>query len=296
MALQPRLHWITSSDSLLQLAVHEYDALGPPCLLLHGNGLSGRTFEAVSRRLVAGGLRVYAVDFRGHGCSVPLPQGDLHWPRFAADVLAVQDALHLHSCFAFGHSLGGAALLLAEASRPGSFAALYLYEPVVAPNAVPGAAAHPWDARMVPLISGARRRRRAFASRDEALAAYAAKPPFSHLRRDCLSAYVQHGFRPTPTGTGVELACAPETEAAIFEQGPRAGILPLRPRVRCRVTVAVGGRDAADGPAQAAPGVCAGCRDVRLETFPEVGHLGPLEAPELLGERALRTFLPQARL
>lgn len=293
--MEPRLHRVTSSDSLLQLAVHEYNAPGPPCLLLHGNGLSGRTFESVTRRLVAGGLHVYAVDQRGHGLSVPLPPGaDLLWTRFAADIIVIQDALRLRGCFAFGHSLGGAALLLAEASRPGSFAALYLFEPVVAPNPSPGVAAHPWDARMVPLISGARRRRRAFASRADALGAYAAKPPLSYLRRDCLGDYVQHGFQATPAG--VELACAPDVESAIFANGPRAGILPVLPRVRCRVTVAVGGRDAADGPAQAAPGVCAGCWDVRLEEHPEIGHLGPLEAPELIGERALRTFLPQAPL
>ena len=63
-----------------------------------------------------------------------LPGGaDLHWQRMADDVLAVQDALGLRGCLGCGHSLGGCALLLAEAKRPGSFRALYVYEPVVAP-------------------------------------------------------------------------------------------------------------------------------------------------------------------
>ena len=34
-------------------------------------------------------------------------------------------------CLAFGHSGGGLAAAIAEARRPGTFAALYLYEPVI---------------------------------------------------------------------------------------------------------------------------------------------------------------------
>jgi predicted dienelactone hydrolase len=36
--------------------------------------------------------------------------------RFAEDALAVQDALAMRPCLGFGHSLGGAALLLAGAA------------------------------------------------------------------------------------------------------------------------------------------------------------------------------------
>ena len=35
-------------------------------------------------------------------------------------------------CYCFGHSLGGALALLAEAAHPGTFAAIYAYEPAVA--------------------------------------------------------------------------------------------------------------------------------------------------------------------
>ncbi len=64
----------------------------------------------------------------------------------------------------------------------------------------------------------------------------------------------------------VELCCAPETESAIFANGPRAGAEQKLPRVKCAVTVGVGGRDANDGPARVAPVVAKGVPHGRLET------------------------------
>jgi hypothetical protein len=64
----------------------------------------------------------------------------------------------------------------------------------------------------------------------------------------------------------VELCCAPETESAIFANGPRAGAEEKLPLVKCTVTVGVGGRDAADGPARVAPVVAKGVPQGRLET------------------------------
>ena len=83
----------------------------------------------------------------------------------ADDVLAVQDALGLRGCLGCGHSLGGCALLLAEAKRPGSFRALYVYEPVVAPQATAGQE-HPWDKPLQPKVQAALNRRRTFPSRE----------------------------------------------------------------------------------------------------------------------------------
>ena len=78
---------------------------------------------------------------------------------FADDVLAVVDALGLDGCVAAGHSKGGASLLLAEERRPGTFAALWCFEPIVFPGGGPGP-----DGEN-PMAAGARRRRSTFPSR-----------------------------------------------------------------------------------------------------------------------------------
>jgi hypothetical protein len=120
----------------------------------------------------------------------------------------------------------------------------------------------------------------------------------------------------------VTLRCAPATESAVFRNGPRAGVAPRLPAVRCPVTVAVGGRELRDGPGSVAAGVAAGVANGKLETcallpcmppqrgrriarltraplprccgarHEALGHFGPLEAPELIADCALAAFGP----
>ena len=107
------------------LAVHGLGGEGPPALLCHATGFCGLVWRPLVDHLT--GYRALAVDFRGHGDS-PAPDDHLFdWNGFAEDVLSVVDELGLHGCVAVGHSKGGAALLLAEEQRPGSFAAMWLF-------------------------------------------------------------------------------------------------------------------------------------------------------------------------
>ena len=98
-------------------------------------------------------------------------------------VLAVVDGLGLDRPVGVGHSKGGAALLLAEEARPGTFAALWCFDPVVFPSTldapVDGDGEHP-------LAAGAARRREVFPSRAEAFANYRDKPPFSVVSEEAL--------------------------------------------------------------------------------------------------------------
>src|SRR5919106_4833464 len=100
--------------------------------------------------------------------------------------------------------MGGAALLMAEQRRPGTFAALWMFEPIVFPPAEGGGSNA--------LAAAARRRRPWFPDRDTAYANFSSKPPLDTLTPAALRAYVDHGLRATDDGGAVELACAPETE------------------------------------------------------------------------------------
>ena len=71
-------------------------------------------------------------------------------------------------------------MLRAEARRPGTFASIVAHEPifVVPDDALPRGTAK------TPLAEAAARRRRRFASREAALAAFASKPPLDALHPD----------------------------------------------------------------------------------------------------------------
>ncbi len=180
-----------------------------------------------------------------------------------------------------GHSKGGAALLLAEARRPGSFRALWLYEPVVFPPSM-GAPAAPGPNS---LAEGARRRRDHFESFEAAEANFAAKPPLAALDPESRHEYVRHGFRPDPAG-GVRLACRPEDEARIYQMGRLHHAWDDLGSVRCPVTVVRGAITDA-GPASVAAAVAERLPAGRLEVHDELGHFGPLEDPAAMAASVL---------
>lgn len=233
---------IPSTDGV-DLAVHD---LGGPVpsdndlgneartlLLCHATGFHGRVFAPMAAALTPA-FRVYALDFRSHGGSTRPTDGNLTWDAIGADVLAVVDGLDLDSPLAFGHSMGGAALLLAEHARPGTFAAIAVYEPIVFPGDPPH---HPDHGSA--LAVGARKRRGVFDSRDSAYENFAAKPPLSALDPAALQAYVDFGLIDQSDGT-VRLACRPEDEAVLYTGGASHAAFAAAPSIDCPVTVARG--------------------------------------------------------
>lgn len=274
--------FVGSADGM-QLAIHDLGGDGQPLLLAHATGFHGRVWAPFVRHLH--GYRCWAPDLRGHGDSMA-PEGErFEWSGFADDVLATVDAVGLDRPFGVGHSKGGAALLLAEERRPGTFRALYLFEPVVFPGDIVEAAAH---AGANPLADGALRRRAEFDSFDAAYENFAAKPPFSALDPEVLRAYVDHGFTPMETG-GVTLKCRPEHEAQVYRMGAAHDAFAHLDRVTCPVVVARGGF-AGFGPAAFAERIVEALPHGRVEEHPELGHFGPLERPELVAAAVTAAF------
>lgn len=257
----------------MHVAVHDLGGDGPPILFAHATGLHGRCWAPVAARLH--GWRAWALDFRGHGDSSKPRDLDYAWQGFADDVLAVVDRLGLDRPAGVGHSKGGAALLLAEQARPGTFRALWCFDPVVFPPTLADLAATAGDN---PLAAGAERRRETFPSRAEAFENFRAKPPFDVVSDEALHAYVDHGFSDDPDGT-VRLKCPPPVEAQVYRMGAHHDAFAHLDRVRCPVTIARGRRDGF-GPADFAAPIAEALPAGRLVDFDDLTHFGPLEAPD----------------
>lgn len=264
---------IPSTDGV-HLAVHDLGGSGSPVLLAHATGFHGLVWAPLARHLTAaGGLHAWAPDLRGHGDATVPEDRRFAWDGFADDVVAVVDDLDLERPFGVGHSKGGAALVLAEQRRPGTFGGLYLYEPVIFPT----------DHAMVtgqgenPLAAGAERRRATFDSHEAAIANFAAKAPFDALDPEALRAYVEGGLAPQPDGT-VTLKCRPEHEAEVYRMAATSGAFDALGDLRCPVVVARG-RLGEGGPAQVAEAVADALPHGRVEVFDHLGHFGPLEEP-----------------
>ena len=260
----------------VSIAVYDFGGDGPDLLLAHATGFHAHVLEPMIGHLLAS-FHCYAFDARGHGASGVPDNGDFDWHRSAGDVLAVLDHLGLERPYGFGHSAGGALVLLAEEQVPGTWRALYTYEPVIFH---PGLLAPPSEAPTAatnPLAAGALRRRTDFPSRADAFANFAAKPPFSVLAPDALRAYVEYGFVDRPDGS-VTLACRPESEAATYNNAQRHDAWSRLDQVTCPVTVAGGGLNPHFSP-EVNQEVADRLVDGRVATFAGLGHFGPLEDP-----------------
>lgn len=260
------------STSGTSIALHDLGGAGPALLICHATGFCAGAYRPLADHLVDH-HRVFALDVRGHGESTPPDDGDFDWGGMADDVAAVAAAIGEQApgpLHVVGHSMGGAAALLAEHRAPGTFVSAYVYEPIVPPAPAPP------DLAENPMSAAARRRREVFPSRAEALWRYASRPPLSLLQAASLAAYVEAGFEDLPDGT-VRLRCRSEDEARTFAS-TGAIHTALVADVAIPTVVAVGGADPGM-VADFSPALAAALPHATLEAHPRLGHFGPLQAP-----------------
>jgi pimeloyl-ACP methyl ester carboxylesterase len=226
---------------------------------------------------------VFSFDFRGHGDS-DAPESDYSWHGFADDVLAVTEHFGLTgdpALLAAGHSKGGAALVLGEAARPGTYERLWLYEPIMFPTleVLP-----PNDD--FPMAQSARRRRNEWASKEAAFASYSSKPPLDVMTEESLHAYVDYGLRDRGDGM-FELKCRPEIEAQVYTMGPNHGAFSRLPEVQ-PPTLVVCGEHTRSIPPDVARLLADALAHADVEVMAGVGHFGPQEDPDRAVESMLR--------
>jgi pimeloyl-ACP methyl ester carboxylesterase len=293
---------VPSSDGV-EVAVHEFGGApdAPPLLLSHATGFHAHCYEPAAARL-AEHFRVYALDYRGHGSTAAPVGWRVEWARFGDDALNVARAIAPRGgLVGVGHSMGGAALLMAAHRDRERFDQLVLFEPIAIPDDTPDAipddtpddtpdgtpdgtpdvtARVPMDDH--PIVVGARRRRQVFDSFEDAIENYRDKLPLSVMTPEVLRAYVEHGFRPLidddGNDVGVEIICTSEIEAGIFMSSRDNGVWGLLPEITTPTTVVTGYIDE-----QQPSGRCADIA-ARLPVssyvfIPHQSHLGPFSHP-----------------
>ena len=279
----PERRIVASSDGV-GVVVHHL-APGPsgaPLLISHATGMHGRAYTPMAAAL-GGELDAWALDTRGHG-STPAPENwTVDWNRYGDDAEAAARWVTDRAgggpgiLVGFGHSLGGATLLMAAYRNPGLFKALVLFEPIVFP---------PFDDEYEPadnpMAIGALRRRRGFGSYDEAITNYASKPPMNRFTTEALAQYVYGGLAPVDAGDPdgpVELTCTPELESATFAMSRNTNVWKLLPAIDTP-TLVIGGKPGLDNPPSLmAEPAAQQLPNGRYQGEPELDHFGPFVEP-----------------
>lgn len=237
----------------------------------HATGFCGAVWRPVVEQL-PGGLDVQVWDFPCHG-SAPRLDHPIDWWSFGKWALDLVVPL-VGPLVGVGHSMGGAALLMAELLHPGRFDALVLIEPIIFPP--------PYERREGGLAGAAQKRKPFFDSREAARENFASKPPFNAWHPAALDGYIECGL--TDTEKGATLSCLPEDEAEIYRTATLHGVWDRLGEI-VPPTLIMAGEISETHSHQFVESIAARMRRAGFEMVPNTGHFLPMEKPELLARR-----------
>ena len=248
--------------------------------LLHANGFCAGTYSPFVIHL-ADELHVFASDIRGHGGSeLPNSNRIRDWNIFAYDLKALIEQAMNPPIIGMGHSLGAVTTYIAAAQNPHLFSCLILIDPVILPRRLL------WSmavvrmlglARIIPLAKIARRRKKTFQGKKEALKRFASgRGIFKYWSKDFVEAYLECGLLEKDPETAV-LRCDPEHEAQIFESVP-LDVWTYAQKISCPV-LAIRGEYSGAFTVDAAERLGRLIPDYELTTIPNAGHFVPMGKP-----------------
>jgi pimeloyl-ACP methyl ester carboxylesterase len=111
----------------VRLHARDWGGSGQAVVLLHGLASNARIWDGVASRLAGAGLRVVAIDQRGHGAA-DQPGSGYDFATVGRDLSSALTALGLDRPVLAGHSWGANVALQYAADRPGAVAGLALVD------------------------------------------------------------------------------------------------------------------------------------------------------------------------
>lgn len=258
-----------------------YEGDGPPLIFLHATGFQPWLWHPLAREL-ASAYRIIAPSFCEHRETDP-ESGGLSWTTLAEDTVRLCSVLHLKKPFLVGHSMGATVHLIAHTLYGLQAAGMILIEPILLPTEF-------YKGRMSvdehPFAAKAIRRTNFWHNRDEAMAYLRSRSLFQGWDDEMLELYVRHGMTGGENG-GLQLACSPQREAALFMGGRQFDPWPLLPKVSCPVLLVEGEKSETGGFIDLNR-IQSLIPDCERRLVKDAGHLIPMERPRevtrLIGE------------
>jgi pimeloyl-ACP methyl ester carboxylesterase len=276
---EPAEGFVHASDGRLHYL--DWGGAGLQVHFMHGNGFCAGTYAPFIANL-SGELHIFASDVRGHGDSLNLNHRRIrNWKIFVKDLKAIIEQVMTPPIVGMGHSLGAVTTYMAAAEYPHLFSGIVLIDPVILPRRLLWLLAGLKLLGLtgkIPLARAARRRRRSFQGKKEALKLFAAgRGIFKTWHREFIDAYLECGLLEKDAETAV-LKCDPELEAQIFESIP-LNVWRYAKKITCPV-LAIRGAVSDIFFADAAQRLTGRIADFELQTVPHSGHFPPMEKPE----------------
>ena len=264
---------------------------GPHVHFLHGNGFCAGTYSPFIELLIRE-FHIIASDVRGHGGSDQLNMEPIrNWTVFAEDLKLLIEQTMTPPVIGIGHSLGALTTCIAAAKYPCLFSGIILLDPVILPKRLHwliAAARRLGLAGNIPLARAARRRRRNFRGKKEALKLFTAgRGIFKTWSKEFIHAYMECGLLEKDSETAI-LKCDPELEAQIFESVPLSA-WGYAKKLSCPV-LAIRGEFSDTFMADPARRLKNVIGDYELVTIPDSGHFVPMEKPQECAQ-AIKEFL-----
>ena len=267
---QPQIRTQAIGDAELTYLL--YDGPGPTLVMLHATGFLPWLWHPIARSLSAA-CRVIAPYFCDHRESDPEKDG-MDWLVLARDFHDFCKSLDIEAPCLVGHSMGATVMTIAAALYGPAPAGMVLIEPIFLPQdfyrARIGLKDHPLAAKSI-------RRRNHWLDETEALGYLRSRTLFKQWDEEMLALYVRHGMKEAME-SGLELACSPRREAALFMGGVRYDPWPLLPQVSCPTLVleAENSENRAFIDLKKAASLFS---RGEYRMVPDVGHLMPMEQP-----------------
>jgi lipase len=268
---QPILKTADIGDSVIQYLL--YDGSGQTIIFMHATGFLPWLWHPLARGL-NDSYRIispYVCDHR----EVDPEKGGFDWMLLAKDLTDFCGTLAIESPLMVGHSMGGAVMAIAAGHFGLDVEKMVLIEPIFLPETFYSIKLRVED---LPLAGKSIKRRNHWTDATEARAYLKSKPLFQSWDDEILDLYIRYGMVTSDAG-GLELACHPRREAALFMGSMAYDPWPILPMVKCPVLVLEGEHTENKGFIEFKKAA---------DTFPKgeyrlihgAGHLIPMEKPQ----------------